>query len=34
LGGGRVFVIAALVCGLAWLIAFVGVARQKPATLG
>lgn len=33
LGGGPVFVIAALACGLALLIAFIGVARQKPATL-
>lgn len=34
LGGGPVFVIAALACGVAFLIAFIGVARQKPATLG
>lgn len=34
LGGGPVFVIAALASGLALLIAFIGVARQKPATLG
>lgn len=34
LGGGPVFVIAALACGVAFLIAFIGVARQKPVTLG
>ncbi|MCK9606742.1 MAG: MFS transporter [Methylomonas sp.] len=34
LGGGPVFVIAALACGVAFLIAFLGVARQKPVTLG
>lgn len=34
LGGGTVFVIAALACGVAFLIAFIGVGRQKPATLG
>ncbi|MCQ8105293.1 MFS transporter [Methylomonas sp. SURF-2] len=34
LGGDMVFVLAALACGAAFLIAFIGVARQKPATLG
>lgn len=34
LGGGLVFVIAALASGVALLIAFIGVARQKPVTLG
>ncbi|AEG01057.1 MFS transporter [Methylomonas methanica] len=34
LGGGPVFVIAALACGVAFLIAFIGVGRQKPVTLG
>ncbi|QPK65262.1 MFS transporter [Methylomonas sp. LL1] len=34
LGGGPVFVIAALACGLALLIAFIGVARQKSPILG
>jgi PPP family 3-phenylpropionic acid transporter len=33
IGGDLVFVIAALACGLAWIIAFIGVARQKPVTL-
>lgn len=33
LGGSLVFVIAALASGLALLIAFIGVARQKPLTL-
>jgi PPP family 3-phenylpropionic acid transporter len=34
IGGDLVFVIAALACGLALIIAFIGVARQKPVTLG
>lgn len=34
LGGGTVFIIAGLACGLALLIAFIGVARQKTLTLG
>ncbi|MBS4051002.1 MAG: MFS transporter [Methylomonas sp.] len=34
LGGGPVFVMAALASGVAFLIAFIGVARQKPVTLG
>ncbi|MBS3962972.1 MAG: MFS transporter [Methylomonas sp.] len=34
LGGNLVFVAASLVCGLALIVAFVGVARQKPAALG
>ena len=34
LGGGAVFTIAAWICGLAWLIAFIGVARQNSAALG
>jgi Arabinose efflux permease len=34
LGGGPVYVIAALACGLALLIAFIAVARQKPSALG
>jgi PPP family 3-phenylpropionic acid transporter len=33
LGGSVVFVIAALASGVAFLIAFIGVARQKPVTL-
>ncbi|PPD35783.1 MAG: MFS transporter [Methylomonas sp.] len=34
IGGDLVFVIASLACGLALIIAFIGVARQKPVTLG
>ena len=34
LGGGPVFVIAALACGVALLIAFLAVAKQKPLALG
>ena len=32
--GRNVFLAAACVCSLAWLIAFIGVARHNPATLG
>ncbi|MEY4718331.1 MAG: hypothetical protein RL563_949 [Pseudomonadota bacterium] len=34
LGGSSVFLAAASLCTLAWLIAFIGVARHNPATLG
>ena len=34
LGGEAVFVMASGACGLAWLIAFIGVARHKPSALG
>lgn len=33
IGGSLVYVIAALACGLALLLAFIGVARQKPLTM-
>ncbi|WNB77654.1 MFS transporter [Methylomonas koyamae] len=34
LGGREVYLVAALVCGVAWLIAFVGVARESQPRLG
>lgn len=34
LGGSMVFAMAAWACGLAFLLAFMGLDRQKPATLG